>query len=542
MKKRIAAVLLALAVSILFLTGCGESAGSAQSTEDKGGKIPGGAAQSAVSQPTETPQEAPEEIRYYGGFGDLYSFRTWALEAYPDTVIGVAYLGDSIVPYMSIWDQLNTNGYAPFLTETSWENILEVECDQRVDVWAVVPLEEDAELLVEAIDWYPESASAVPYEELFRGTANGPLLICTDANNPDPQARIFAEDSSGLQTEMFASASKKADKKLPAMPNGGGAFDFTVDPDTTPAADWRLMGTWTQRTDSSMYSAEVLEVDAELTLQQDGYALYQVREAYNHTSRLALYEGLWTRTGLDEITLNLHLAGGVGDASAGLPEVISGRYGFTLLEHNKIELQCRQDADELLEDQKEHGLRFGRRDCRIFPEPVYGSEEAQALSVVLNYHNSNVGPADASGKVITEQTGILVRVSDGGYDESHGLGWYVVNPYALEDGYNWITGEPIDFTAYQDNGGSGMNQGGASAEEDLVCAVALAYYQMQSGGYAPGFVEVDGRDADGITVHLYDDMGTHTATCAWYVIDPETLLGYDSITLEEIDFSAAAAG
>ena len=72
-------------------------------------------------------------------------------------------------------------------------------------------------------------------------------------------------------------------------------------------------------------------------------------------------------------------------------------------------------------------------------------------------------------------------------------------------------------------------------ELEQLCRAALNYCEA-STGYRPGAVRVDSVDEEEVTLQLYDDMGTHTATAAWYCIDPATLEGSDIITGEEIAF------
>ena len=72
-------------------------------------------------------------------------------------------------------------------------------------------------------------------------------------------------------------------------------------------------------------------------------------------------------------------------------------------------------------------------------------------------------------------------------------------------------------------------------EMDQLCQVAVNYCES-STGHRPGVVRIDSEDEEGVTLQLYDDMGDHTATCAWYTIDPATMEGYDVITGEEIAF------
>lgn len=69
-----------------------------------------------------------------------------------------------------------------------------------------------------------------------------------------------------------------------------------------------------------------------------------------------------------------------------------------------------------------------------------------------------------------------------------------------------------------------------------LCRMALDHYEKESG-YRPGICEVDSTNGDLVTLHLYDDMGDHTATSAWYEIDRKTGRGTDTITGDAVDLT-----
>lgn len=79
-------------------------------------------------------------------------------------------------------------------------------------------------------------------------------------------------------------------------------------------------------------------------------------------------------------------------------------------------------------------------------------------------------------------------------------------------------------------------------EEMIQLCQAAVNYCESSTGHRPGVVRIDSEDEEGVTLQLYDDMGDHTATCAWYTIDPSTMEGYDVITGEEIAFYSYMQG
>ena len=73
--------------------------------------------------------------------------------------------------------------------------------------------------------------------------------------------------------------------------------------------------------------------------------------------------------------------------------------------------------------------------------------------------------------------------------------------------------------------------------DEVLLQAAIDYYESATGHPYPGIAEIDSVSEDGILIHLYEDMETHTATAAWFLIDPATYRGTDDITGEEIDLT-----
>ena len=72
----------------------------------------------------------------------------------------------------------------------------------------------------------------------------------------------------------------------------------------------------------------------------------------------------------------------------------------------------------------------------------------------------------------------------------------------------------------------------------MLCSTVLNYYEAVTEHEYPGYAQVDSWDGQGnFTIHLYEDMGDHTATAGWYTINVETMLGTDDMTGESIDFN-----
>ena len=66
---------------------------------------------------------------------------------------------------------------------------------------------------------------------------------------------------------------------------------------------------------------------------------------------------------------------------------------------------------------------------------------------------------------------------------------------------------------------------------DELCEMAQDYYERHHDFRPP---IADAEEEDGmILIHLYEQMPTHTATCAWYMIDPKTGKGYDYLFEDE---------
>ncbi|MCR5788835.1 MAG: YARHG domain-containing protein [Lachnospiraceae bacterium] len=86
------------------------------------------------------------------------------------------------------------------------------------------------------------------------------------------------------------------------------------------------------------------------------------------------------------------------------------------------------------------------------------------------------------------------------------------------------------------NSGSGSQKPGSGYTDAQLCKMAQDYYEKHNH-YRPPIAEIDSTDGDNVTIHLYEDMGDHTATSAWYVINRKTGKGHDDIFGDEIDLT-----
>ena len=71
-----------------------------------------------------------------------------------------------------------------------------------------------------------------------------------------------------------------------------------------------------------------------------------------------------------------------------------------------------------------------------------------------------------------------------------------------------------------------------TAEE--ICMIAADTYYRQNGERPP-MAAVDSVNGNIVTVHLYEDMGDHIATWAWYEINLNDMTGKDAVTGETFD-------
>ncbi|MBQ7563199.1 MAG: YARHG domain-containing protein [Lachnospiraceae bacterium] len=95
---------------------------------------------------------------------------------------------------------------------------------------------------------------------------------------------------------------------------------------------------------------------------------------------------------------------------------------------------------------------------------------------------------------------------------------------------------PASGTKTQAAGGSGTKKIASGYTNAELCKMAQDYYQKHNN-YRPPIAEVDSTEGDEVTIHLYENVGNHTATSAWYVINRKTGKGYDDIFGDAIDLT-----
>lgn len=77
--------------------------------------------------------------------------------------------------------------------------------------------------------------------------------------------------------------------------------------------------------------------------------------------------------------------------------------------------------------------------------------------------------------------------------------------------------------------GQTENTAGAGYTDEELCRMARTYCEVRNGGISPQYVVVDNTDGNMVMIHLYEDMGDHTATFDWYTVDRNTAAGTNTL-------------
>lgn len=188
-------------------------------------------------------------------------------------------------------------------------------------------------------------------------------------------------------------------------------------------------------------------------------------------------------------------------------------------------------------------------DCLPKEEHVYRlilSEDGVAQFVIQNGVGELLGLSGGTWSVDGEILSLTLS-QDPAYDTEFPSDWETVGGnyrYELrEDGHLALTDLDNPHPLLPNMPGETVLFESSSAAferemlESAVCNAVRAWYEAETGKAYPGYVTVEGRDETGLTVHLYEDMGDHTATAGWYTVDPGTMRGTDDVLGAEIDFS-----
>lgn len=71
-------------------------------------------------------------------------------------------------------------------------------------------------------------------------------------------------------------------------------------------------------------------------------------------------------------------------------------------------------------------------------------------------------------------------------------------------------------------------------DEELI-QMALDFYSANNDGYVPSLNGIQDNGDGTVTIQLYDNLGDHNSTSAWYTVDRKTAEGTDDIMGDKID-------
>ncbi len=77
--------------------------------------------------------------------------------------------------------------------------------------------------------------------------------------------------------------------------------------------------------------------------------------------------------------------------------------------------------------------------------------------------------------------------------------------------------------------GQTENTGSTGYTDEELCTMARKYCEARNSGISPQYVVVDNTDGNMVMIHLFDDMGDHTATFDWYTVDRNTAAGTNTL-------------
>lgn len=81
----------------------------------------------------------------------------------------------------------------------------------------------------------------------------------------------------------------------------------------------------------------------------------------------------------------------------------------------------------------------------------------------------------------------------------------------------------------EDQTGQTGNAGSTGYTDEELCTMARTYCEARNSGISPQYVVVDSTDGNMVSIHLYEDMGDHTATFDWYTVDRNTAVGTNTL-------------
>ena len=579
MKRKVFSALLAAAVLAAALIGCG--------------KADPGSLSASVNPAVSGPDSRTDQTEWssFGGLGTLDDLRA---AAGPDAMAGLAYLGLLDGPFSGpALEGMESDGYWPLVSRTRYEEMY-YHPQGGPAYWCVVPLQDDVRLELYVLNW--QGSKFQKGEKLCELTGSRPVILTTPTELEQPGLIAVFTAPDGTTTKAYPFVDPQTFKPAPALPEDGTVYDFTVHP-AAPEPNWRLMGEWVWEGEAGGQLSLDGDGYADLLVRTSAggtklFAEGRWERIGADRIRLSLKqradEGGWLLPGSEppaaegEYSFTLE-AGNVLTLTPQkqAPAIVGDQDVLRL--HMVSNYESRLRWEEIYQEEPlpellrtAHESRTGRpADCarviggeqtgvlwQVYEQGedgilttglylydgvdtgtdwLYGGslgsqdggaqyqKEADVCSAAAAYYEMVTGSSAPIVSIDSRQGNeVTLHLYEDMDDHTATLAWYTVDLDSWV-GTDDITGEAIDL-----NDAASRPAGPSDGQPDAVRA-AMDYYERRTG-YRPGAATVEGMEGGGQLVHLYDDMGTHTATCAWYVVYDD-LTGLDWMTGELIDFN-----
>ena len=316
------------------------------------------------------------------------------------------------------------------------------------------------------------------------------------------------------------------------------------------------------------WTADGQELTFRLLLEKDGQAQFQKLDAQDML--LSVSRGTWTASDNEKIELQLLLWMENGlEVSPENRRELSGIYGISFGYSESMTLSCIENAAPLVPNHQYEPVTFYNENPSPFtlngiPRSllktwIYTGDNGDEISrlTLMEDGFAQMPVQDEIGNLLALCIGSwtmngdilsLTLSQNSAYDAVFPSDWETVGGeyrYELqENGLLSLTDldNPHPIIPNLSGGTILLESSEAAFEREMleitVCNAVRAWYEAESGKPYSGYVTVDGWDENGfMTVHLYEDMGDHTATIGWYTVDSITMQGSDDIFGTEIDFS-----
>lgn len=379
------------------------------------------------------------------GNGTLEGFRNWASQAFPDAMAGLARVGEvwDYTGGLPFWESVDSAGYPPFLTvftpsdpqRNGWIETEEKDYPEKGTIWCLLPLNRDVNAVLHKYCYSAGGKRQFLGDIEIHPEGEPVLFFWNSVCWPEPTLSVTLQEEErkvtfDLETNSRIPPRPEVPMGALLLPEDGSVFDFTVYPDSSPLAPWRLSGRW----QSWDMGEEKGDRRHELWLHRDGRLTWIIRERDGNP--VSVCAGTWSMDengGICMSYANFPQPGGTG-TSLTLEPYLDGDGAMTLYSGEGRPDFC---------DGTGRPLVF--REHSFFSPPEENSRLDEAKQLALDCYESLHGlrPAHAETLFVTQE-GPLVCLWDDGDGKGAGIAlpraWYVSEPdrAAVKD---YLTGE-----------------------------------------------------------------------------------------------------